>query len=206
MDVPGCTPGPVPGGHDLQAGEGEVCRGGGAALVDELSRDTGYDEVSLCSLSSTDYTMIEKAARRVGDICGTAHVAISSILENRRFSVELALELERGAAAASLSRRKSIHREVAQGDQQADRPRRHGRSRYQGRRPRKMKLLHDRAADGDRRGRAGGSFSGCATWQEGEGLPPPSFNVSVSTFVPKPHTPFSGLRRKPRGHDRKRKS
>ena len=69
----------------------ERSAGAVVALVDELSRDTGYDEVSLCSLSSTDYTMIEKVARQVGDICADRRMSLSlPSLRMDGFSVELA--------------------------------------------------------------------------------------------------------------------
>lgn len=166
------------------------------ALVDELSRDTGYDEVSLCSLSSTDYTMIEKVARQVGDICEDRRMSLSlPSLRMDGFSVELALELERGsrggltfAPEASTARlRRVINKPISEGDmaEAVIRAVRAGR--------RKMKLYFmiglptETEEDVQEIGRLVFRLRDAV---RGEGLPPPSFNVSVSTFVPKPHTPF----------------
>jgi radical SAM family uncharacterized protein len=165
-------------------------------LVEELSAATGYDEVSLCSLSSTDYTMIETVAKRVGLICGDRGMVLSlPSLRMDGFSVELALELDGGGRggltfapeAATDRLRMVINKHMTEKDMTdaVTRAVRAGR--------RRMKLYFmiglptETDADVEEIPRLVYRLRNSV---RAEGMPPPSFNVSVSTFVPKPHTPF----------------
>jgi radical SAM family uncharacterized protein len=70
-----------------------------ATLVDQAERlvkNTGYDEISLTSLSSADYTGIDRVARELLDRLGGSGVGISlPSLRVDAFSVDLAKEIQR---------------------------------------------------------------------------------------------------------------
>ncbi len=170
---------------------GEVVR-----MVDELAGRTGHDEVSLCSLSSTDYSRIEEVARRVSEVC--AHRGMIMSLPSLRMdgmSAELAARLDKGgrggltfAPEAGAERLRRVINKPITEDEMVEAilcSVRAGRRRIKlyfmiglptetEEDVEEIARLVFRLRDAVRR----------------EGLAPPSFNVSVSTFVPKSHTPF----------------
>lgn len=170
---------------------GEVVR-----MVDEQSTATGYDEVSLCSLSSTDYTRIEEVARRVSDICAERRMVMSlPSLRMDGMSAGLAARLDKGgrggltfAPEAGADRlRRVINKPISERDmvEAVLCAVRAGR--------RRVKLYFmiglptETEEDVEEIARLVFRLRDSV---KKEGLPPPSMNVSVSTFVPKPHTPF----------------
>lgn len=174
----------------------ERSAGAVVSLVDELSAGTGYDEVSLCSLSSTDYTMIDKVARQVGDICAGRRMTLSlPSLRMDGFSVELALELDRGgrggltfAPEAATDRLRRVINKVITERDMADAIIRAVKA---GRRRIKLYFMIGLPTETDEDVREIGRLVfRLRDMVRGEGLPPPAFNVSVSIFVPKSHTPF----------------
>lgn len=66
------------------------------SLADRLVRNTGYDEISLASLASADYSAIEKVVRELGERFGPCGVGVSlPSLRMDSFSVNLAREAGR---------------------------------------------------------------------------------------------------------------
>jgi len=165
-------------------------------MVENLSGRTGHEEVSLCSLSSTDYTMVEEVSGRVSQICKDRHMALSlPSLRMDGLSVELVSGLagSRGggltfAPEAGTERlRGVINKQISETDmaEAVIGTVRAGRRRIKlyfmiglptetEKDVEEISRLVFRLRDMVRR----------------KGLPPPALNISVSTFVPKPHTPF----------------
>lgn len=166
------------------------------AMVDALASATGYDEVSLCSLSSTDYSRIAEVASRISDVCGHGGMVMS--LPSLRMDAEsaaLAAAVDRGGRggltfapeAATDRLRRVINKPLSERDM-VDAvicAVRAGR--------RRIKLYFmiglPTETDEDVRGISELVFR-LRDAVRAEKLAPPSFNVSVSTFVPKAHTPF----------------
>ncbi len=165
-------------------------------MVDELSRATGHDEVSLCSLSSTDYTRIGEAAARVSDICSGRRMVMSlPSLRMDAMSAEIAARLDKGgrggltfAPEAGTERlRRVINKPIGEGNM-ADAVLCAVRA---GRRRIKLYFMIGLPTETDEDVEAiARVVYGLRDAARAEGLAPPSFNVSVSTFVPKPQTPF----------------
>jgi radical SAM superfamily enzyme YgiQ (UPF0313 family) len=66
------------------------------SLADDLVKSTGYDEISLLSLSSADYTQVTELSRRLVEEHAKRGVAVSlPSLRVDSFSLELAKELEK---------------------------------------------------------------------------------------------------------------
>jgi radical SAM family uncharacterized protein len=170
---------------------GEVLR-----LVDELAGSTGHDEVSLCSLSSTDYTRISEVTERVAEICGQRGMVMSlPSLRMDGMSVEIAGRLDKGgrggltfAPEAGTERlRRVINKSISEKDMD-DAVLCSVRA---GRRRVKLYFMiglpTETDEDVEEIARLVFRLRHIA---KSDGLAPPALNVSVSTFVPKPHTPF----------------
>jgi radical SAM family uncharacterized protein len=165
-------------------------------MADELSAVTGYDEVSLCSLSSTDYSRISDVAERVSDLC--AHRRMIMALPSLRMdamSASLAARLDRGGRggltfapeAATERLRRVINKDMTE-DEMAEAIICSVRA---GRRRIKLYFMIGLPTETDEDVEAIGRLVyRLRDAVKAEGLAPPSFNVSVSTFVPKSHTPF----------------
>ncbi|MFH1149620.1 MAG: TIGR03960 family B12-binding radical SAM protein [Actinomycetota bacterium] len=167
-----------------------------AGMVDEATALTGHDEVSLCSLSSTDYTLIEEVADKVGGICEDRRLALS--LPSLRMDARSALiagglagggrgGLTFAPEAATDRLRRVINKPIAESDM-VDAVVCAARS---GRRRIKLYFMIGLPTETDE------DVDGIAALVfrlrdavRAQGLAPPAINVSVSTFVPKPHTPF----------------
>jgi radical SAM family uncharacterized protein len=165
-------------------------------LVDELAGATGHDEVSLCSLSSTDYTRIAEVASRVSEIC--AHRGMVMSLPSLRMdgmSVEIAANLDRGgrggltfAPEAATERLRRVINKPIEEREMVDAVLNSVRS---GRRRIKLYFMIGLPTETDQDvEEIGRLVFRLRDAVRKEGLAPPSFNVSVSTFVPKAHTPF----------------
>jgi len=170
---------------------GEVAR-----MVDELAGATGYEEVSLCSLSSTDYTRLDDVVRRVSDICEHRRMVLSlpSLRMDGR-SVEAAGRLSRGgrggltfAPEAGTERlRRVINKPIAEDDM----ARAVISAVRSGRRRVKLYFMIGLPTETDSDVEAISALVfRLRDAVRSEGLAPPACNVSVSTFVPKSHTPF----------------
>lgn len=165
-------------------------------MVESLSDRTGYDEVSLCSLSSTDYSRIEEVASRVHAVCQAKDMAMSlPSLRMDGMSAELAGRLDRRgrggltfAPEAGTERlRAVVNKNITEKDM-SDAVLNAVRA---GRRRVKLYFMIGlpTETDEDVEGISRVVF-GLRDTVRSQQLQPPSFNVSVSTFVPKPHTPF----------------
>lgn len=174
----------------------ERAAGSVVMMADELTRGTGYDEVSLCSLSSTDYTRIADVAGRIIDLCEGRHIDLS--LPSLRMdgeSAKLAARVDRGGRggltfapeAGSDRLRKAINKDIEQADMVAAVV----NSVAAGRRRIKLYFMIGLPGETDEDvGAISRLVFSLRDAVKAEGLAPPSFNVSVATFVPKPHTPF----------------
>jgi len=170
---------------------GEVVR-----MVDELECATGYEEVSLCSLSSTDYTRLDEVVGQISDICEHRRMSLSlpSLRMDGR-SVEAAGRLSRGskggltfAPEAGTERlRRVINKPIAE-EEMIRTIITAVESGY-----RRVKLYFmiglPTETDSDVEAISALVFR-LRDAVRSEGLPAPACNVSVSTFVPKSHTPF----------------
>jgi radical SAM family uncharacterized protein len=172
-------------------------------MVEELADATGHEEVSLCSLSSTDYTRIADVTSRVSEICAHRRMVMSlPSLRMDGMSVEIAARLDKGgrggltfAPEAGTERlRRVINKHIDEGDM-ADAVLRSVRA---GRRRIKLYFMIGLPGESDQDvEEIGRLVFRLRDAVRGEGLAPPSFNVSVSTFVPKAHTPFQWLAQVP---------
>jgi radical SAM family uncharacterized protein len=167
-----------------------------ARMVETLARATGYEEVSLCSLSSADYSRISEVGASVSDICSELKMQLSlPSLRMDSFSVELASRVSRGQRggitfapeAGSERLRRVINKPLSEQEMTAAvvSASRAGRKR--------MKLYFmiglPTETDADVEEISALVFR-LRQAVKAEGLGTPGFNVSVSTFVPKAQTPF----------------
>ena len=169
-------------------------------LVDTMAGRTGHEEVALSSLSSTDYTMIKAVTKKVSGICGQRRMILSlPSLRMDGFSVGIASGLELGgrgsftfAPEAGTERlRRVINKPISEKDimDAVLSAVRAGRRRV------KLYFMIGLPTETDEDVEAIGRLVfRLREIVRGEGMAPPMFNVSVSTFVPKPHTPFQWVK------------
>ena len=169
-------------------------------LVDTLEDRTGHEEAALSSLSSTDYTMIKAVAKKVSGICEQRRMILSlPSLRMDGFSAELASGLELGgrgsftfAPEAGTERlRRVINKPISENDitEAVLYAVRGGRRRI------KLYFMIGLPTETDEDVEAIGHLVfRLRDIVRREGIAPPMFNVSVSTFVPKPHTPFQWVK------------
>jgi len=170
------------------------------AMVESLAGRTGHEEVALSSLSSTDYTMIEDVTKKVSAICGQRRMILSlPSLRMDGFSVEIASGLELGgrgsftfAPEAGTERlRRVINKPISEKDiiDAVLCATRTGRRRI------KLYFMIGLPTETDEDvEEIGRLVFRVRDAVRSDGMAPPTFNVSVSTFVPKPHTPFQWIR------------
>ncbi|PKQ28871.1 MAG: B12-binding domain-containing radical SAM protein [Candidatus Anoxymicrobium japonicum] len=165
-------------------------------MVDELASVTGYDEVSLCSLSSADYSRIEDVASRVAQICEHRQMVMAlPSLRMDAMSMQLAMRfgvIGRGsltfAPEAGTERlRRVINKPISERDM-IDAV---IFSAKAGRRRIKLYFMIGLPTETDEDvAEISKLVFRLRDAARAERLTPPAFNVSVSTFVPKSHTPF----------------
>lgn len=165
-------------------------------LVELGSAASGYDEVSLCSLSSTDYTQVEDVSARVSRICSERRMSLTlPSLRMDGLSVELVSGLSAGkgggftfAPEAGTERLRAVINKPISEKDMAEAILGSVRA---GRRRVKLYFMIGIPTETDEDVEAiGRLIHGFREIVRSAGLAPPAFNVSVSTFVPKPHTPF----------------
>lgn len=165
----------------------------------ESCNDSGYQEVTLSSLSTSDYPPLTELCDQLEPFCQQRHVNLSlPSLRADNFSMSLMERLAKGrktgltfAPEAGTQRlRDVINKNVTQEDLLASCPDglRRGVQRREA-------VFHAGPAHGDRRGRAGHRRSGgrvMHTWRESASNKNRGVRITVSTswFVPKPHTAF----------------
>jgi radical SAM family uncharacterized protein len=169
-------------------------------LVDTTADRTGHEEVALSSLSSTDYTMIRPVTKKVSWVCEQRRMILSlPSLRMDGFSVGLVSGLELSghgsftfAPEAGTERlRKVINKPISEKDI-IDAVL---NAVHSGRRRIKLYFMIGLPTETDEDVEAIGRLVFMLRDAvRGEGVAPPVFNVSVSTFVPKPHTPFQWVK------------
>ncbi|MDD4791883.1 MAG: TIGR03960 family B12-binding radical SAM protein [Firmicutes bacterium] len=171
------------------------------SLADDLVKSTGYDEISLLSLSSADYTQVTELSRRLVEEHAKRGVAVSlPSLRVDSFSLELAKELEKSrrtgltfAPEAGTQRMRDV---INKGVTEEDLMSAAGDAFESGWDLVKLYFMiglpHetdedlDGIADLSRRVLELGRSTARKRGKAGR----VRVNVSVSSFVPKPHTPF----------------
>lgn len=174
----------------------ERAPGAVVAMADELSEETGHDEISLCSLSSTDYTRIEDVASKLSEICSAREMELSmpslrmdgrsvgfAVGEGRHSRGGLTFAPEAGTDRLRALINKPIsERDMVEAVSSAVRS---------GRRRLKLYFMIGLPTETDDDvGEISKLISRIRDSLRREKLPVPAFNISVSTLVPKPHTPF----------------
>ncbi len=164
-------------------------------LVADILQNTGYDEVALTSLSSADHTEIKEMVRGVVDTYGEDRVGVSlSSLRTDKFSVELAEEVQRvrrsgltfAPEAGSQRMRDVINKNVTEEDIE-----RAVTAAFEGGwRHLKLYFMIGLPTETDEDVAAIGETARMvANIGRKKGIQP-KINVGVSSFVPKPFTPF----------------
>lgn len=170
-------------------------------LARDMVDSTGFEEISLTSLNSPDYSRIDSLAGRLAEDMGPARVTVSfPSLRTDTFSVQLAAKLRRvrraGLTFAPEAASEDLRRSINKGVDEEDLYRALHAAYAEGWRRVKLYFMiglpGEREEDVEEIGhllrrilKGGGS---------NEPLYGMHFTVSISTFVPKPHTPFQWVR------------
>ncbi len=166
------------------------------AAVDEILAHTGYEEIALLSLSSADYSRIGELVRALADRYADRHLSISlPSLRIESFSVDLADAISRGrrtgftfAPEAGTERLRRVINKPVPADQMVEIAREVFRRGW-----RTVKLYFMIGLPGetpeDVRAIADLARAVLAEGRQVHGRKA-QVNISISTFVPKPHTPF----------------
>ena len=164
---------------------------------------TGFEEIGLLSLSPSDYSDIGTLVQAIGDRFGDAHLSISlPALRADSFSVELAETIAQGrptgftfAPEAATERLRTVINKPISTDQMID----VAREVFE-RGSRTIKLYFMIGLPGERMEDVQ-AIADLARAVRAEGRKVhgrrAQVNVSVNTFVPKPHTPFQWARLEP---------
>jgi radical SAM family uncharacterized protein len=165
------------------------------SLVSDILENTGYDEVALTSLSSADHTQIKEMVREVIDEHGEDRVGVSlSSLRTDKFSVELAEEVQRvrrsgltfAPEAGSQRMRNVINKNVSEEDIE-----RATSAAFEGGwRLIKLYFMIGLPTESDEDVTAIGETARRIANTGRKLGAQPKINVGVSSFVPKPFTPF----------------
>jgi radical SAM family uncharacterized protein len=164
-------------------------------LVSQILENTGYDEVSLTSLSSADHTEIKQMVRDVIDIHADDRVGVSlSSLRTDKFSVELAEEVQRvrrsGLTFAPEGGTQRIRNVINKNVTDEDIERAVTAAFEGGWRHVKLYFMIGQPTETDEDvAGIGETARKIANIGRKHGLQP-KINVGVSSFVPKPFTPF----------------
>lgn len=164
--------------------------------VDRMLEQTGYEEIALLSLSSADYSHIGELVDAISARYAGRHLSISlPSLRIESFSVDLADAISRGRRtgftfapeAATERLRNVINKPIPTGDVLAVTREVFARGW------RTVKLYFMIGLPGETKGDVAGIADlTLAVYSEGRRVHGrrAQVNVSISTFVPKPHTPF----------------
>lgn len=165
-------------------------------MASDIAGTTGHDCISLCSLSSVDYTRFEDVVPKVSEICGywDMYLSFPSIRMDGS-SVEMVsrsnksgnMGLTFAPEAGSERLRRVLNKPIEEADMVEAIV--HGMSA--GSRRFKLYFMIGLPTETDDDVRDIGSLVfRLRDRVKSRGYPPPGFNISVSVFVPKPHTPF----------------
>jgi len=165
------------------------------ALIDESLSATGYEEVSFLSLSSGDYSSIETLLRRVMDRCQRENIAVSfPSLRVETLKPEMLKQIKRvrktgftlAPEAATERLRRVLNKEMDE-----DTLLQAARALYEnGWNLIKLYFMIGLPTESEDDVRAIIRLADRVLHQGKGAGRPPRLNVSVSNFVPKPHTPF----------------
>ena len=171
--------------------------------IEAILPQTGFEEVGLLSLSSSDYSDIELLAQNIAGRFEDAHLSISlPALRADSFSVKLAEAVARGrhtgftfAPEAATERLRSIINKPISTDQMLDVAQEVFERGW-----RTIKLYFMIGLPGERMDDVQGIADlSRAVHRMGRNIHgrKVQVNVSVNTFIPKPHTPFQWVRLEP---------
>ncbi|MBN1289783.1 MAG: TIGR03960 family B12-binding radical SAM protein [Actinobacteria bacterium] len=165
-------------------------------MVNDLAGKTGHDSLSLCSLSSVDYTRFEDVVPKVSEFCGYWDMDLSfPSIRMDAASVEMVANVNKGGRmgstfapeAGSERLRKAINKPVSE-DEMVEAivyGIKAGNKRF------KLYFMIGLPTETEDDVKEISSLVFRLKDEvKGRGLQPPGFNISVSVFVPKPHTPF----------------
>ncbi len=164
--------------------------------IEEILRHTGFEEVGLLSLSSSDYSDIERLVEAIGERFGAAHLSISlPALRADSFSVALAEAVAKGrhtgftfAPEAATERLRAVINKPIGTDQMLSVAQEVFERGW-----RSIKLYFMIGLPGERledvQAIADLALAVYGIGRKVHGRHA-QVNVSVNTFVPKPHTPF----------------
>ncbi len=165
------------------------------ALIEESLSATGYEEVSFLSLSSGDYSSIETLLRRVMDRCERKNIAVSfPSLRVETLKPEMLKQIKRvrktgftlAPEAATERLRRVLNKEMDE-----DILLEAARTLYEnGWNLIKLYFMIGLPTETEEDVKAIVRLANRVLHQGKGGGRPPRLNISVSTFVPKPHTPF----------------
>lgn len=165
-------------------------------LIEELAVGTGYDEVSLSSLSSTDYSEFDRLINESRELCERLNISLSlPSLRMEPSAVERWLSLGRGGGggltfapeAGSERLRRIINKPIREEEMMEALK----KAVMGGRRRIKLYFMIGLPTEtSEDVAKIADLVHRMRRFLRQEGLMVPAFNVSVSTFVPKPHTPF----------------
>lgn len=166
-----------------------------AELQSETMRRTGYEEISLVSLSTCDYSKVKSLVRQSSELASPDHVSVSlPSLRLDSFSVDLADQLASGrrsgitfAPEAATDRMRAVINKFITRDDLLEMSRQCFR---QGWDTIKLYFMIGLPTETDEDVEAIGDLA-VEVWEAGRAINQRArINLGVSTFVPKPQTPF----------------
>ncbi|MDD5448780.1 MAG: TIGR03960 family B12-binding radical SAM protein, partial [Actinomycetota bacterium] len=168
-------------------------------LIEELVLGTGYDEVSLCSLSSTDYSQFDRLIDESKELRERLNISFSlPSLRMEPSAVERWLSLGRGrkgsltfAPEAGSERLRWVINKPIREEEMMEALR---KAVVGGRRRIKLYFMIGLPTETSQNVvEIAELVHRMRKFLRQDGFMVPAFNVSVSTFVPKPHTPFQWM-------------
>ncbi|MBN2169335.1 MAG: TIGR03960 family B12-binding radical SAM protein [Actinobacteria bacterium] len=165
-------------------------------MVSDLAGKTGHDSLSLCSLSSVDYTRFEDVVSKVAEFCEYWDMDLSfPSIRMDASSVEMVSKVNKGGRmgstfapeAGSERLRKAINKPISEREMVEAIV--HGMNAGNKRFKLYFMIGLPTETEEDVKEISRLVFK-LRDQVKSRGLPPPGFNISVSVFVPKPHTPF----------------
>lgn len=167
------------------------------ALAKKMVDETGYNEISLTSLSSADYSCLREIVHSLGDELKAAGVSVSlPSLRIDSFSIELAKEMQQvrksGLTFAPEAGTQRLRDVINKGVTEADLEEAVGSAFRAGWSSVKLYFMIGlpTETDEDVLGIADLAYKVLDLYKQIKGRRGARVTVSVSSFVPKPHTPF----------------
>lgn len=165
-------------------------------MANDIAGTTGHDCISLCSLSSVDYTRFEDVVPKVSEICNYWNMDLSfPSIRMDGSSVELVSKANKsgrvGLTFAPEAGNERLRRVLNKPIDELDMVEAIVHGMDAGSRRFKLYFMIGLPTETDDDVKEIGSLVfRLRDRVKGRGYPLPGFNISVSVFVPKPHTPF----------------